>query len=78
MGFAWDRIKTGERIAALAERWPMNEANELNASFAELSAWKAGRLITIASERLELAVNGLAMWLGYNDGEISGMVACPA
>lgn len=78
MGFAWDRIKTGERIVAFAESWEVNEANELRAGFAELSVWRAGRIITIASERLELGVNRFALWLGYSDGEISGMVACPA
>ena len=32
-----------------------------------------------ADTRLEeLGVNGLADWLGYYDGEISGMVAHPA
>lgn len=75
MGVAWDLIKTGERIGAFAERWG---ANDQHVGFAELSMCKAGRMITSAGERLELSVNRCALWLGYNDGEVSGIVAWPA
>jgi hypothetical protein len=77
MGFSWDLIKTGGRIVAYVDSWEVNEANERRAGFVERSVWKAGRIITIAGERLELAVNGLAVRLGYNDGEVSGLVAWP-
>lgn len=75
MGFAWKLIRTGERVVAAAESWGDNDRH---AGFAELSVWKVGTAITIGGERLERAVNGCAIWLCYNDGEVSGMVAWPA
>ena len=74
MDFSWDTIKAGERIVAFAESWG---AKDQHAGFAELSMRQAGTVVTIAGERLELVVNGLALWLGYNDGEVSGMVVWP-
>lgn len=75
MGFAWKLIRTGERVVEAAESWG---ADDQHAGFTELFVRKAGTVVTIGGERLELAVNGLALWLGYNDGELSGMVAWPA
>ena len=75
MSFAWKLIRTGERVVEGAESWGVNDRH---ASFAELSVRKVGTVITTGGERLELAVNRVALRLGYNDGEVSGMVACPA
>ena len=78
MGSAWHLIlDTGPRVFAFAERWGADEAYDLRAGFVELRAWKAGKSITALGERLELGVNRIAMWLGYGDGEVSGMVAWP-
>jgi hypothetical protein len=74
MGFAWDMIKTGERIVAVAERWELTKANEQRAGFVELAVWRAGTAIVGIGERLELKINQFAMWLGYDDGEVSGML----
>src|SRR5437762_11332757 len=75
MAFGWKLIKAGERVVALAERWG---ADDQEAGLAEVSVRKAGTLMTVGGERLELAVNGFAVWCGYADGEVSGMVAWPA
>ena len=75
MGFAWSMIRAGERGVEAAGGWG---ADDQHASLAELSVWKAGMMITIGGEQLELAVNRFALRLGYNDGEVSGMVAWPA
>ena len=75
MGFSWKLIRAGECVVEAAERWG---ADDQHAGFAELSVWKLGRAITAGGERLELAVNGFALRLGYGDGEVSGMVAWPA
>jgi len=78
MGFAWDTIRVGEYVVAFAESWELHEGNEQRAGFVELSVWGTGRGIVRMGERLERAVNRLAMKLGYNDGDVSGMVAWPA
>lgn len=75
MGFAWTLIRAGESTVTFGESWG---AADQCAGFAELSMWKTGRAIIRAGERLELAVNGFALWSGYGDGEVSGMVAWPA
>jgi hypothetical protein len=75
MGFAWTLIRAGESTVAFGESWG---ANDQHAGFAELSMWKAGRAIAGAGEGLELAVNRFALWAGYDDGEVSSMVAWPA
>jgi hypothetical protein len=77
MGFAWNLIKTGERIVAFADRWELHEGNEQRAGFVELSVWRTGAAIVSIGEGLERAVNRFALWLGYDDGEVSGMVAWP-
>ena len=74
MGFAWDLIKTGERIVAFAER---RGATDERAGFAELFVRKAGKIITSVGGHLEPGVNKVAVWLGYSDGDVSGMVAWP-
>jgi hypothetical protein len=77
MGFAWDMIRAGGRVVALAESWELHEGNLERAGFVELTVWRTGRAIVAAGESLELRVNALAMWLGYSDGEVSGIVAWP-
>ena len=77
MGFAWRLITTGERVVALAESWELHERNKERAGFVELAVWRTGRAIVAAGEGLELRVNALAMRFGYNDGEVSGLVAWP-
>jgi hypothetical protein len=77
MGFAWDLIKAGERIVAYSESWGADEAYDLRAPFAERWIHNRGMSIIAMSERLELSVNWLAMKLGYEDGEVSRMVASP-
>lgn len=74
MGLAWDMIATGGRVVAFAESWELHEGNEQPAGFVELAVWRAGRAIVITGERLELRANALAVRLGYNDGEVSGML----
>jgi hypothetical protein len=74
MGFAWELIWAGQHVVGATALWGADE----HASLAERFVGNAGRIITAAGERLELAVNGLAMRLGYNDGAVSGMVAWPA
>lgn len=78
MGFAWDMIKAGERVVTYTESWELNERNQERAGFVELAVWRSGRVIVVAGEGLELWVNALAMRLGYNDGEVSGLVAWPS
>jgi hypothetical protein len=75
MGFAWGTIKVGEDVVAFAESWEVHEGNEQSAGVGELSVWRSGNAIVRMGERLELWVNGLAVRFGYNDGEVSGMVA---
>jgi hypothetical protein len=75
MGFAWDVIKTGERIIEASENWDVHEANERRAGFVELAVWRVGNAIAGMGVRLELGINRFAIWLGYSDGEVSGMVA---
>lgn len=75
MGFAWDMIRAGQRVVAFAESWEAHEGNEQSAGFVELAVWRAGSAIVRMGERLELWANGLAVRVGYNDGEVSGMVA---
>ena len=72
MCFAWDIIRSGERIVEACESW---EAEDQHAGLVEMSMWKVGTAFTAGGERLELWVNGLAVRFGYNDGEVSGMVA---
>jgi hypothetical protein len=74
MGLAWKLITTGERVVAFAESWQLHEGNADRAGFVELTVWRAGRAIVRMGERLELRVNALAVGLGYNDGEVSGML----
>lgn len=71
MGFAWDMIKTGERISEATTSW----GDDQHAGPAEKAVHKLGRVIAGTGERLERGVNRLAMRLGYDDGEASGMVA---
>ena len=78
MGFAWGTIRLGEHVVAFAESWDVHEDNEQSAGVGELSVWRAGSAIVRMGERLELWVSGLAVRFGYNDGEVSGMVAWPA
>jgi hypothetical protein len=78
MGFAWDLIKVGERVVAYAESWEVTETNAQRASFVELTVWRTGNVIVGTGERLELGVNSLAMRLGWDDGEVSSLVAWPA
>jgi hypothetical protein len=78
MGFAWDIIGVGERAGALPESWELHERNAESAGVVELTVWRAGKAIVRLGERLELRVNALAMQLGYNDGEVSGLVAWPS
>ena len=75
MRFAWKLIRTGERVVAAGES---RGANDQHAGTAERAMRKAGMLITSGGECLELAVNGFALWFGYDDGAVSGMVAWPA
>lgn len=75
MGIAWKLIRTGECVVAVAESWELHEGNAQRAGFVELSVWRTGRAIVRMGERLELRVNGLGVRLGYNDGEVSDMVA---
>ena len=77
MSFAWYTIKSGERIVAFAESWELHEGNQERAGFVELGVNRVGRAIVSAGERLELRVNAVAMRLGYDDGEVSGLVAWP-
>lgn len=78
MGFAWDLIHTGECIVEFSENWDLTEASDLRAGLVERLLHKTGCIVTSAGERLEPAVNNLSMLLGYNDGEVAGMVAWPA
>jgi hypothetical protein len=75
MGFAWKSIRAGEHVVEAAGKWG---TDDYHASLVERSVLTAGNAITAVGERLELAVNKLALRLGYNDGEVSGMVAWPA
>jgi hypothetical protein len=75
MRFAWDVIKTGERIVAFAESWELHEANEQRAGFVELAIWRTGNAVVGMGERLEQSVDTFALWLGYSDGDVSGGVA---
>ncbi len=75
IGFAWATIKTGERIVAYAENWEITEVNAERAGFVELAVWRVGRAVLRAGERLELAVDEFVMWLGYDDGEVTGVGA---
>lgn len=74
MSFAWKLIRAGESVVGATESWGSDD----RASLAEGSVRNAGRAITAGGEWLELATNGLAMRLGYRDGEVSGGVAWPA
>ena len=76
MGFSWKLMSTGEDVLALSVRHGAHA--HLGASFAELSLWRLGRVITFAGERLEACANRVAMWLGYDDGELSEAAAWPA
>ena len=75
MGFSWALINAGERVVEFSERVG---ANDLGAGLAELLVWKAGRAVVFVGARLEQGANRVAMWLGYEDGELSGVVAWPA
>jgi hypothetical protein len=55
----------------------MHESNQECAGFVELAVWRAGRAIAVAGERLEMWVKALAVSGGYDDGEVSGIVAWP-
>jgi hypothetical protein len=74
MSRAWKLICAGERVVGATESWGADE----HAGFTEVSVRNAGRVITAMGEWLELATNGIAMRLGYRDGEVSGWVAWPA
>lgn len=74
MGFAWTLIRAGEGVVALSERLG---SDDLRADFAEMSVWRAGQAVVRSGEGLERLVNAVAMTLGYNDGEVSAMVAWP-
>jgi hypothetical protein len=74
MGIAWKLISTGEHVVAYSESWEVTEANAASAGFVERAVWRAGTTILRIGEWLELAVNRAAMGMGYNDGEVSGMM----
>ena len=75
MSFAWTTISAGERVVAVSERLGLHEKYDERAGFVEQAVWRTGRAIVVAGEALELRVNALAMWLGYNDAEVSSWVA---
>ena len=77
MSFAWSTIKTGERIVAYTMGWNWGSTDE-HAGFAERFVRTTGKTITAIGERIDLATNGLAMQLGYRDGEVYNWVTCPA
>lgn len=74
MRCAWDIMKAGECVGAVAVNWPLHEGNKDHAGFVERTVWRIGRATVGAGECLEALVNALAVKLGYNDGEVSIML----
>jgi hypothetical protein len=78
MGFAWGVIRSGERGVECSEALGRTDPEKPYAGFVEKTQYLARRARVCAGESLELSVNRFAMKRGYNDGEVSGMVAWPA
>ena len=74
MGLAWGIIGTGQRIVERSEAIGITDPLKPYAGFLETMVWRRGNAIVSAGEHLELWVNALAMRLGYNDGEVSGLL----
>jgi len=74
MGFAWYIVHAGERTVERCEAIGITDPEKPYAGFLEKMAWWKGWAMVRTGEGLELFINGLAMKLGYNDGEVSGML----
>jgi len=77
MGFAWAIITTGQRSVERSEAVGITDPQKPYAGFLETMVWRKGWATVRMGERLETLVNWLAMKLGRNDGEVSGLVAWP-
>jgi hypothetical protein len=72
---AWDMIHMAQGGIGRSEAIGIDNPEKPYAGFVEKMTYKRRLVPLRLGEALEWAVNGLAMKLGYDDGEISGYVA---
>jgi hypothetical protein len=71
--FAWKLVRTREHIVAFAESWELHEANEKRAGFVELAVWRTGTAVVRIGVALERSVDRFALWVGFSDGDVTGV-----
>jgi hypothetical protein len=72
---SWKLMNAGDFAKDHADRWGADD--HARAGFSEVTVLRLSEALQSAGERLEAVANRVAMWLGYEDGELSGIVAWP-
>jgi hypothetical protein len=73
MGFAWAVISMGERGVERSEAIGITDPQKPFAGLLETAVWRKSCATVRAGELLERFVNWTGLYLGYSDGEVSGL-----